>query len=163
MKKRGGQTHSQVLGCHLILFHQVGHVLEEAQKRLKDVPALIGQQQDGSLHCLQPLLFGDICGKMGARASEEHPQKEPAGKKVSKLHLPYVKTHSSSNMTTTAKKEVIALALQLVRNRAGIGTSASNSRTQFSQGSSPCFSYSAHPFSNHFSVLVKVGSKPEHS
>lgn len=131
MKERGGQTHSQVLGCHLILFHQVGNVLEEAQKRLQDVPALISQQKDGSLHCLQPLLFGDICGKVGARASEKQPQKEPAGKKVSKLNLPDVKTHSetsSSTMTTTAKKEVIALALQLVRDRAGIGTSASNFR-----------------------------------
>lgn len=89
---------------------------------------------------------------------------ERASLEKCKLHLPDMKTYSetSSTMMTTAKKEVIALALQLVRDRAGIGTSASNSRTQSSQGSSPHFSYSAHPFSNCFSVLVEVGSKPEH-
>lgn len=77
MKERRGQTHSQVHGRHLILFHQVDHILEEAQKCLQDFPALVSQQQDGGLHCLEPLLFGDICGKVGASASEEQPQKEP--------------------------------------------------------------------------------------
>lgn len=60
MEQGRGQTHSQVHGCHLILFHQVDHVVQETQERLQDLSVLIGQEQNGSLHCLQPLLFGDI-------------------------------------------------------------------------------------------------------
>lgn len=73
MEERGGQTHSQIHGRHLILLHQVDHVVEEAQQRLQDLPALIRQQQDGGLHGLQPLLLGDVCGKRGTRSLEEQP------------------------------------------------------------------------------------------
>lgn len=66
MEEGGGQTHSQVHGRHLILLHGMDHVVEEAQQRLQHLPALIGQQQDGRLHCLQLLLFGDVCRKGGA-------------------------------------------------------------------------------------------------
>lgn len=79
MKEGGGQTHSQVHGCHLILFHRVDHVTQEAQQRLQDLPAFVGQQQDGRLHCMQPLLLGDICRKAGAGSLEEQPREEPAG------------------------------------------------------------------------------------
>lgn len=78
MKEGGGQTHRQVHWRHLVLFHQVDHVVQEAQQRLQDFPALIRQQQDGRVHRLQPLLFGDICGKVGARSLVEQPQKQPS-------------------------------------------------------------------------------------
>lgn len=80
MEKGGGQTHSQVHGCHLVLFHQVDHVIEKTQQRLQDLPALVGQQQDGSLGRLQPLLLGDICGKVGAGSRVGQPKNQPAGR-----------------------------------------------------------------------------------
>lgn len=60
VKEGGGQTHGQVHGRHLILFHQVHHVVEEAQEGLQGLPVLVRQQQDGCLHRLQPLFLGDI-------------------------------------------------------------------------------------------------------
>lgn len=43
MKEGGGQTHCQVHGRHLILFHQVDDVIQETQERLQDLPVLVGQ------------------------------------------------------------------------------------------------------------------------
>lgn len=60
MKEGGGQAHGQIHGRHLILVHQVYYVMQEAQESLQGLPVLVGQQQDGCLHGLQPLLFGDI-------------------------------------------------------------------------------------------------------
>lgn len=79
MEEGGGQTHRQVHGRHLVLLHQVHHVLEEAQQRLQHLPVLVGQQQDGGLRCLQLLLLGDICGNDGAAALEGQAWAEPAG------------------------------------------------------------------------------------
>lgn len=38
-KREGGQTHGQVHGRHLILFHRVYRVVKEAQQRLQHLPA----------------------------------------------------------------------------------------------------------------------------
>ena len=75
VEERGGQAHGQVHGRHLVLFHQADHVVQEAQQRLQDVTALVRQQQGGRLRCLQPLLLGDIWGRVGAR-----PSQGPAGR-----------------------------------------------------------------------------------
>lgn len=59
MEEGRGQTNSNVHGSHLIFLHG-GDVAEEAEQSLQNLPVLISHEHDGCLHCLQPLLLGDI-------------------------------------------------------------------------------------------------------
>lgn len=52
MKKRGGQAHSNVHGCHLVLLYRGGDIAEETEERLQHLPILIRHQHDGRLHSL---------------------------------------------------------------------------------------------------------------
>lgn len=79
MEEGRGQTNSNVHGSHLIFLHG-GDVAEEAEQSLQNFPVLISHEHDGSLHCLQPLLLGDIWGEqVMVRGSIVGSDKEPEG------------------------------------------------------------------------------------